>query len=188
MLDLFSDNVVRLAHQLFHLVLQPGDTAVDATCGNGKDCVILARILQGQGSLVAYDIQPEALRRAKVLFQKDLSNEQQQIIQLKLCSHEYLSEQGAKLFHYNLGYLPKGDKQVTTLVTSTISSIKCALELVASGGMVSVICYPGHPEGGRELSAVEHLASALPSQDWLVTTYYVVNRLKSPRLFVFRKR
>ena len=110
------------------------------------------------------------------------------IITLKHCSHEYLQEEGAKLFHYNLGYLPCGDKQITTCKTSTIASLQKALQLVARSGVVSVVCYPGHEEGARELLCVEQLAVNLDPSNWDVCTHYSVNRKNAPRLFLFRRR
>ncbi|ADZ18161.1 class I SAM-dependent methyltransferase [Chlamydia psittaci] len=185
-IGLLQGNVVRLSHEIFQHVLTPGDTAVDATCGNGKDCLILARILQGKGKLVAYDVQREALTKASLLCSKSLSNEEKSIIEFKEMSHEHINESGAKLFHYNLGYLPNGDKSITTLEKTTIMSIQKALTLVAPQGVVTVVCYPGHAEGANEMCSVEGLACTLDPKLWEVGSFYIMNRYKAPRLFVFR--
>lgn len=187
-IDVLFSNIIRLSHAVFQQVVEPGDVVVDATGGNGKDSLFLARLLQGRGRLVVYDIQQEALDRARNLFEKELSSQERMIITMKHCSHEYLQEEGAKLFHYNLGYLPCGDKQITTCKTSTIASLQKALQLVARSGVVSVVCYPGHEEGARELLCVEQLAVNLDPSNWDVCTHYSVNRKNAPRLFLFRRR
>ena len=39
--------------------VQPGDTVVDATCGNGGDTLWLARAVGPSGRVLAFDIQVE---------------------------------------------------------------------------------------------------------------------------------
>ncbi|SYX09239.1 hypothetical protein,Putative rRNA methylase [Chlamydia poikilotherma] len=185
-IGLVQGNVVRLSHEIFQKVLNPGDTVVDATCGNGKDCLILARLLKGKGKLVAYDVQREALDKASLLCSSSLSFEERSIIEFKEMSHEYINEAGAKLFHYNLGYLPNGDKSLTTLETSTLVSVQRALDLVAPQGVITVVCYPGHEEGENEMVSVERLACGLDSKLWEVGSFYIMNRNKAPRLLIFR--
>ena len=64
------------------------------------------------------------------------------------------------LFMYNLGYLPGGDKSITTDSATTLKSLSSALELLAVGGLLCVVCYPGHEEGARESQAVEAFFAA----------------------------
>ena len=40
--------------------IKPGDTVIDATCGTGKDTVVLARAVGDEGSVYAFDIQKSA--------------------------------------------------------------------------------------------------------------------------------
>ncbi|WP_348663022.1 class I SAM-dependent methyltransferase [Chlamydia vaughanii] len=185
-IGLLQGNVVRLSHEIFQEFLTPGDTAIDATCGNGKDCLILAQLLQGKGRLVAYDVQQEALEKAKQLCSESLTQEEFSIIEFKKISHEHINESGAKLIHYNLGYLPNGDKSITTLEKTTLISIQKALTLVAPHGAITVVCYPGHEEGAHEMSSIESLGKKLDSRFWEVGSFYIMNRNKAPRLLVFR--
>ncbi|WP_041462228.1 tRNA (mnm(5)s(2)U34)-methyltransferase [Chlamydia caviae] len=185
-IELLQGNVVQLSHEIFQKVLTPGDTVVDATCGNGKDCLILARLLKGKGKLIAYDVQKEALNRTALLCSKSLSPEERSVIEFKEMSHEHINEAGAKLFHYNLGYLPNGDKRITTLETTTMLSIQKALDLVAPQGVITVVCYPGHEEGSHEMVSIEKLAIGLDSRLWEVGSFYIMNRNKAPRLLIFR--
>lgn len=128
-------------------LLQSTDTVIDATCGNGKDTAFLASLVP-EGKVYALDIQEAALEKARTTATNP------NIIFL-LQSHETLPEvANVKLIVYNLGYLPGGDKSITTKAEITVQSIKKSLQLVAPGGAVTVTCYPGHPEGARETEAV----------------------------------
>lgn len=53
---------------------------------------------------------------------------------------------------YNLGWLPGGDKSITTNLEDTIASIDSAKRLIKSGGMISVMLYAGHTEVGCVLA------------------------------------
>lgn len=185
-LNLLASNIVTLSHEVFKKVVKPGDTVVDATCGNGKDSLQLAKLLDGRGRLIMYDIQSTAIENTQLLLSSHLTDDEQAILEFKLLSHEYISEKGAKLFHYNLGYLPKSNKEITTLTSSTLVSIQKALSLLAPQGCVSVVCYPGHQEGAEETVALENLASTLSSQTWQVNSYTIMNRKSAPRLLLFQ--
>ncbi|ETF38436.1 rRNA methylase [Chlamydia pecorum MC/MarsBar] len=183
---LLNSNIVKLSHEVFHDVVVPGDTVVDATCGRGLDSLVLARLLQGEGKLVVYDIQQEALESAQKLFMHSLTEKEASIIELKACSHEVFTETQVKLIHYNLGYLPLGNKEITTLENTTLKSLESALQAITPQGVITVVCYPGHDEGARETLAVERWAGRLDPKQWLVSIHYIVNRLKAPRLLVIR--
>ncbi|EPP34479.1 rRNA methylase family protein [Chlamydia ibidis] len=180
-------NVVKLSHAIFRDIVRPGDLVVDATCGNGRDSLVLARILQGVGRLVVYDIQDYALENARKLFASTLSMQESSIIQLKKMSHEFVEEKGAKLFHYNLGYLPSGDKSITTLVASTIASIRRALDFVSDDGAITVVCYPGHEEGEKETREIIAFGETLSPKIWQVNLFRLINRTKAPQLILFRR-
>lgn len=47
---------------------------------------------------------------------------------------------------YNLGWLPGGDKSITTKLEDTLKSIEGAKPLVKHGGMISIMLYRGHAE------------------------------------------
>ncbi|MEZ4704011.1 MAG: class I SAM-dependent methyltransferase [Bdellovibrionota bacterium] len=55
---------------------------------------------------------------------------------------------------YNLGYLPHGDKSITTLASTTLESFDQAYRLLRPLGWMSVLCYPGHPQGAIETQQV----------------------------------
>jgi SAM-dependent methyltransferase len=168
-----------LAKKYWKEHLSPHDFAVDATCGNGYDTLFLSQLLE-KGEVYAFDIQPKALENTKAQL-PDSSR-----VSLFLASHANWDKntfpKAPRLIVYNLGYLPKGDKQITTLTETTLQSLEKALQLLAPDGAISITCYPGHKEGEKEEAAILEFLSKIPSQQWTICHHRFLNRLHSPSL------
>ncbi len=188
---LFS-SAVELAHIYWKQLLQLGDCVVDATCGNGKDTLLLAQLIGEEGALIGLDIQEEALARTRALLEEHLSPSQMAKIHLFLQSHANFPplalEKKIKLIVYNLGYLPGGNKEITSKVDSTLESVKKSLDILPPQGVISLACYPGHPEGQREEEALLQLLTPLPSTKWGVCHHRWLNRPLSPSLILVQSR
>ncbi|MEN9654313.1 MAG: hypothetical protein RL235_425 [Chlamydiota bacterium] len=175
-----------LAKQYWRAHLKPGDIAIDATCGNGHDTLYLSQLILSDPSsaVFAFDIQPEAILSAETLLKKHLSPDHFRRVLLNRRTHLELNAvplpYSPRLIVYNLGYLPGGNKQVTTKTDTTLESIKLSLELLADDGAISVMCYPGHGEGAKEEKALVDMASHMSSQDWTVCHHKWINRPNSP--------
>jgi hypothetical protein len=185
---------IDLAHGHWARIVHPGAVVVDATCGNGHDSLALAQLAltDEQGHLYGFDIQSAAIANTHKRLQENLSQARLERISLHCRSHSHLAEVLPKdcrpaLIVYNLGYLPGGDKSHTTMLESTMESIVQAQMLVAEDGMVSITCYPGHPEGLREESALLELVSALCPQVWNCCHHRFVNRQRAPSLLLLQK-
>ena len=57
---------------------------------------------------------------------------------------------------FNFGYLPGGDKTVTTKADSSVRAMQAAAALLAEGGLLTAVVYSGHPAGLAEAAAIEH--------------------------------
>ena len=165
------------AHQYWKGLLKPEDRVIDATCGNGKDALKLAELVP-QGHVYALDIQETALQKAKGLIPH--SN-----ISFLLQSHTDLPSGKFKLIVYNLGYLPGGNKNLTTVAETTVESLEKAAQLIIIGGALSITCYSGHPAGALEEEAVQDWVAKLDSKKWLIACHSW--REKSPTLFFIIK-
>ena len=55
---------------------------------------------------------------------------------------------------FNLGYLPGTDQVTITQTDSTVEALQQAAEVLTPGGIITCICYPGHPGGLEEAEAV----------------------------------
>lgn len=175
-----------LAQKYWKEHLRAGDVVVDATAGNGHDTLFLSQIVLShpEGKVYSFDIQIEALDKTKNLLLTKLPLDQ--FDRIILCNqsnetiHEIVSPQAPHLIVYNLGYLPGGDKTITTQTETTLMSIKSCLRLLSPGGALSITCYPGHEEGAREEKAIIEFLSSLSSKEWLVCHHQYLNRPRSP--------
>jgi hypothetical protein len=178
---------LQMAHHLWKKLLLPSDNVIDATSGNGKDSLFLASLLSS-GKLFCYDIQEKAIESTKLLLETHLINFDK--ITLVHGSHELFSEVPPslpiKLITYNLGYLPKGDKSITTKKDSTIRSIKLATKLIIPTGAISITCYSGHEEGKIEEEAVYSFVSSLDKQRF-TSSIHIWSKSKAPSLVWIRK-
>lgn len=167
---------IELARRLWREHLQPGDLTIDATLGNGHDALFLHEL---GCVVVGLDIQETALKAAKIRIGE-------RPIRLVHLSHEKISSlvlpKPPQLIVYNLGYLPGGDKGITTLLESTLKSVEEGLKILSPKGALSITCYPGHDEGLREEEALTQWASQLESKRWDVCHHRWLNRPRAPSL------
>lgn len=156
---------IAAAHAFWRHLVAPSDTVIDATCGNGHDTLLLAELVPN-GQVIAFDIQPAAIEKTRErLASAGLSDR----VNLRLSSHKTFPDcipHSIKLIVYNLGYLPGGDKTLTTLVETTLLSIQNALPLLQRGGALSITLYPGHSEGQNEEKAILELIQSLDKTKW----------------------
>jgi hypothetical protein len=108
--------------------------------------------------MYAFDIQQKAIDNTRLKITSHLSSQEQQQVTLFHSSHAYLQTiqlpTAPTLIVYNLGYLPGGDKSITTQTDSTLHSITQGLQLLKQQGALCITCYPGHEEGRKEESAI----------------------------------
>lgn len=159
-------------------------TIIDATVGNGYDTLFLARTFldDKRSRLYGFDIQEEALDHAASLLTRFVDEELAERVFFFLKSHEYLLDREADLIVYNLGYLPGASKSCTTLTSSTLRSVKKALEILKPGGLISMTCYPGHDEGKRETKTLLTFLESLDSKKYSCTHYFPVDKPDAPQL------
>jgi len=182
-----TDHVAEMAHDLLAQVLSPGDLAVDATCGRGKDTLFLARQVASEGHVYAFDIQEEAIVATRRLL---VENQVLSSVTLYQTGHENMASHvpaGLKGVLFNLGFLPGGDKEVITCAESTVLAVDAALKLLAPGGMLTVVCYPGHAGGDTEKELVEEKIKSLPAALWRTGGFSLINKKSAPCLFYVLK-
>jgi hypothetical protein len=166
-----------LAHSLWKEIVTSDDLVIDCTLGNGYDTQFLVELEPYR--IIAIDIQEEALHQAKKRVVSDC-------VEFVLADHadfpEKLEDQSVKLAVYNLGYLPGGNKSMTTTVEKSLASVQKMAKKIFPGGALSITCYPGHEEGVKEESALQEWASLLSPSEWMVSYIRWLNRGKSPSL------
>jgi len=167
-------------------MIQPGDLVIDATAGNGHDTVFLAECVGPTGRVLAFDIQEAALASAKSRVGAAGWVEFFHESHIQIASHA--AAESASVVMFNLGYLPGEHHYLTTEAADTLTALKIAATRLKPGGILSVICYPGHPAGAVEAIAVETWMSAQASQGWRVARYGTIgNRRPAPVLLLAAK-
>ena len=178
-----------LAHEVLKEVISPGDTVIDATAGNGHDTLFLAGLTGENGHVYSFDIQNEAIESTRSLLK---SNSVEDRVTLICDGHEniprYVST-GVKAVVFNLGWLPGGDKSVTTLWETTREAILNSLCLLEPLGVCTVCVYPGHEEGKRERNELLALLTGINPQEFNILHQVFVNAGPgSPECFVIQKQ
>ena len=174
------------ARSLFAAHLHPGDSAIDATCGNGHDTLALARAVAPTGFVLAIDIQSAAAESTRALLAENdlggvatiVTGDHADLASLWKARAANLPAPRAILF--NLGYLPGSGKEIITTAPSTIAALGQAAELLAPDGLLLCTCYPGHEGGETETGAVRAWMTALPHRQWLVACYEMPNQPARP--------
>ncbi|MBF7097631.1 class I SAM-dependent methyltransferase [Alkalibacter mobilis] len=158
--------------------IKAGNIVMDATMGNGNDTLLLAQLTGSEGKVYSFDIQSKAIENTKELLSKNnacalLIND----------SHENLDvyiEEQLDFCVFNLGYLPGGDKHITTKRQSTLEAVKKALDKLKVGGMMTVCIYPGHSEGYEEATLLNQFFSQLSNKEVFVLYTSNINVNLSP--------
>lgn len=175
------------AHRWVERALSPGDLVIDATVGNGRDTAFLADRVGPSGLVIGFDIQQSALDATAIrLDGLGLSSR----VRLIRSGHERLAEVVAELapgrragaVMFNLGYRPGGDHAIITRPETTLRALGSALDLTLVGGVITVVCYPGHEGGADEQAAVLDWARTIPTHRARVVVHQAWNARLAPRL------
>ena len=151
---------VALSHHILRSAIRPGDHAVDATCGNGSDTLLLAELVGPQGKVFACDIQPRAIATTRARLAEAGLEQRVTVVQAGHETIGQLTQGPLKAVVFNLGYLPGGDHSVTTRPETTCAALQQSLELLTAGGLLAITIYPGHDDAA-EATAVEAWATGL---------------------------
>lgn len=183
-----------------------GDTVVDGTMGNGHDTAALAGLVGPEGRVLAFDVQEQALRNTTEFLREEevrlglktgaLQSRVRLICDSNANLRSYIDgpksalwADGAALVEaapqpsavvFNLGYLPGGDKSVTTTADETLRAVTEALDAVKPGGLVAAVMYSGHQQGSAEKEALLAWAKELPSKEYHAAYVAMWNQKKNP--------
>lgn len=159
--------ITEMAHALVRRVAGPGATVVDATVGNGHDTLFLAGLVGPAGRVIGFDVQSAVAANAAGV--AECEN-----VELHRCGHERMREfidGPVRAAMFNLGYLPGGDKSVTTRPETTVAALRQAAGLLEPGGIITVLVYTGHEGGIEEGEAVLAFCRTLPGGEFEVARH-----------------
>ncbi|NMM62700.1 rRNA methylase [Clostridium sp. P21] len=177
----YITDVSKLSHYIIKNFCNNFGVAVDATLGNGYDTDFLSNNFN---KVYSFDIQLCAIEAYK---KKSKGN-----TTLINDSHEnfniYINDEIDCLM-YNLGFMPGGNKKLTTRAKSTMLSLKCGLNKLRKGGLITIAAYKEHAEGKEEEILLIDFVKRLPKNKYAVMLHSFVNRdVNAPILIVIEKK
>ena len=89
---------------------------------------------------------------------------------------------------FNLGFLPGGDKSITTKRETTMVAIRAAIELLDTDGALLIAVYPGHEEGTIEGELIEKELMTLNRRELCASKFKIVNSPTSPFFFLVERK
>jgi len=130
---------LRDLHQRCHLrlqqVLHEGDIAVDATLGNGYDTCCLAEAVGQSGRVYGFDLQFQAIESTRTRLEESGLSDRVELIHSSHSNWNVLPDQlkgTVRAVTFNLGYLPGGDHELTTMSATTLEALNSAMRWLAS--------------------------------------------------------
>ena len=178
-----------LAADCLRQVVQPGDIVIDATLGNGHDTCILADLVGENGRVIGFDVQPSAVESTRRALQEQGLLDR---CELHCTGHQHIPEYvkaPVRAAVFNLGWLPGGDKSITTHWETTRTAIAAALSLLMPMGVCTVCAYPGHAAGDEERAALMDWLSALRPQEYNVLHHrFLTAGPGAPECFIIQKQ
>ena len=182
----FNLSILNKARSLMEGNLKENDLVIDATVGNGKDSLYLLEIIK-KGYLFGFDIQEEAINNTNNLLKDKYKN-----YRLFKLGHENMDMvledyQGKiSLIIFNLGFLPKGNKDITTKSSTTIRAIENSIKLLNKKGHIVITIYKGHKEGLKEsIKIKEYLDN---NKNYVYEEYHNTDNKLAPYVIDIKQR
>jgi len=185
-------HLTELVHQYLNQSLKPGDLAIDATAGNGHDCLKMAELLGLNGKLIGIDLQPAAIKATQQRLEESavscavrlIEGDHAKELQALLTQHA----NSAQAITFNLGYLPGSDKSIQTTPATTQSALDHAKALLAPDGRLLVTAYRGHPGGLAEAACVANWMQQQAIRDGTIQCHEPRAKRSPPILWIYQAK
>ena len=186
-----NERLTAAASSWVEVALFDGALAIDATVGNGYDTLFLGHRVGPKGKVLGFDVQKAALAGAREILKFVGSIDHVSLIH---DSHTRLADYlptGAVIHAamFNLGYLPRGNRQIITRPETTVPALRSVLEHLAERGRVTLLVYRGHEGGVPEYQGVRQFLEELSEDEWLVEELAsTTDSPSAPRLFRVQRK
>lgn len=185
-----QSQITHWCHEIIHSQAKHGGFYIDATMGKGNDTVFLCELAGDTGKVLAFDIQEEALEQTRERLRKENLESRAMLIP---DGHEhmgkYAENESADVICFNFGYLPGGDHKIATKAATSIQAVEQGLDILKSGGMMSLCIYSGGDTGFEEKEQLLQYLKQLDARKYTVIKNEYWNRENNPPMpvFVFKK-
>ena len=177
------------AAELIEGALYAGAQAVDATLGNGHDCLWLCSLVGETGHVYGFDVQQAAVENSRMRLE---AAGVQSRATLLLDGHQnmrsHIPPESVDAVMFNLGWLPGAQHGVTTHTETTLQAVNAALEVLKEEGLLTICVYPGHEEGAREREALLAWAQSLNPRKYDAMVRCYLNQKNDPPLMIAVKK
>ncbi len=168
--------------------LGEGDCCADFTMGNGYDTLFLSKTVGESGHVYAFDIQAQALESTgKRLIDNGAPENYELIHDSHHRAKDYIDRK-LKAIMFNLGYLPGGDKSITTKRETTLAAVDAAIELLDRDAILLIAVYPGHEEGEIEGKLIDEKLSLLDRCQYCCAKFRIINSPTSSYFYVVESK
>lgn len=187
------NNAVQFQHVIWDRLLEEAQVIVDATCGNGHDLLYLAEKAKDGAHLYAIDIQEQAIQNTRSIMAEAKVKNKTSITYIQ-GSHDQaidhcIEEDYLDLLVFNLGYLPGADHSLMTKADQTLAALDSALPKLSRGGLISLVAYPGTPQGAEEEKALQGYIARLNQKDFNACHWSPLNQINQPPvIYLIQKR
>ena len=168
--------------------LKEGDVAADFTMGNGHDTEFLSKTVGEKGRVYAFDIQEMAVNSTRQNLKNAECPENYTLIHDSHHNAKNYIDGKIKAGMFNLGYLPGGDKNITTMRETTMPAIEAAISMLDRDAILSVAIYPGHEEGDLEGKMVCEYLSSLDRFTYSIAQIKIINSPTSPYFMIIETK
>lgn len=184
-----SFQITEYCHSLAECFCENAGLCIDATMGNGHDTLFLCRISNPDGKVIAFDIQEQALEKTEELLETEGFSGKAELV---LDSHEnmdrYAVPETADIIMFNFGYLPGGDHSLSTRADTSLTAVRKGLDILKSGGIMSLCIYSGGDSGFEEKDALFSFLKELDRKKYIVVVHEYFNRPNNPPVPVIIKK
>ncbi|HIT90896.1 MAG TPA: methyltransferase domain-containing protein [Candidatus Merdenecus merdavium] len=185
-----NGQITQWVHHFVKEHTKEGDICVDATAGKGFDTLFLCQQVSSSGRVYGFDIQKKAL---EITRQRLANHGVEGIATLILDSHSsmgaYVEPESVSCIMFNFGYLPGGDHNISTTLSTSIEEIKAGLTSLKKGGLMTLCIYSGGDTGYEEKEGILSFISQLDEKQFLVILSQYYNRPNDPPIpvLIFKK-
>ncbi len=182
-------NAVLMQRPFWLDTLATAQVIIDATAGNGHDMAYLLAHKREDAHVYGIDTQEEAIAScAANLRDKGFLESEYTLFHE---GHEHVEALPIPtpydLCVFNLGYLPKGNHEIMTKSASSIAAISKMMAHLSAEGLITVVAYPGTPEGKEEMEAVEAFLQQIDQKTFHISTWRPINQVHQPPVLFFIK-
>ena len=168
--------------------IKEGDLCIDATAGRGRDTLFLSSLVGDGGRVIAFDVQEDAVSSTKKLLSENGKMNADVFLSCHSKMDEFAEKESAAGIMFNFGWLPGGDHTLFSKPETSITAIEKGLEILKSGGVMTLCIYHGKETGYDEKNALlEYIKTIDPSRFSVLFTDFVNRKGDVPIAVLIKK-